>query len=53
MCIIVVDIVVYMLCLRFLLLCVDVMVTASAYEVSCSGACGCGMSDVYMLKSMG
>ena len=37
----------------FLLLCVDVMVMPSAYEVSCSGAGGCGMSDVYMLKSVG
>ena len=30
--------------------CVDVMVMSSAYRVSCSGAGGCGMSDVYMLS---
>ena len=34
-----------------LLMCVDVMTMPSAYEVRYSGACG--MSDVYMLKSVG
>ena len=34
-------------------LCVDVMVMASAYVVSFTGACGVGVSDVYMLKSVG
>ena len=29
------------------------MVMSSAYEVSFSGVGGCGMSDVYMLKSVG
>ena len=33
----------------FLLVCVHVMVMLPANEVSCSGADGCGMSDVYML----
>ena len=39
----------------FMSLCVDVMVTvmASAYVVSFTGACGVGVSDVYMLKSVG
>ena len=36
----------------FLLVCVDVMVMSSTYEVSCSGG-GCGMYDVYILKSVG
>ena len=26
---------------------------SSAYEVSCCGAGGCGMPDMYMLKSVG
>ena len=34
-------------------LCVDVMVMSSAYIVSFTGACGVGVSDVYMLKSVG
>ena len=34
-------------------LCVDVMVISSAYVVSFTGACGVGVSDVYMLKSVG
>ena len=33
-------------------LCVDVMVMSSAYVVSFTGACGVGVSDVYMLKSV-
>ena len=37
----------------FLLVFIDVMVMVSAYEVSCSGAGGCGMFDMYMLKSVG
>ena len=36
----------------FLSLCVDVMVMSSAYVVSFTGACGVGVSDVYMLKSV-
>ena len=36
----------------FMLLCVDVMVMSSAYIVSFTGACGVGVSDVYMLKSV-
>ena len=28
---------------------VDVMVMSSAYEVSCSGASGCGMCDVSLI----
>ena len=54
MCVIVVDMVICMLWLRFcgcVIVCIDVMVMSSAYEVSCSG--GCGMSDVYMLKMVG
>ena len=31
-------------------MCVDSMVMASVYEVSCSDALGCDISDVYMLK---
>ena len=34
-------------------MCVDGMVMSSAYRVSCSGAGGCGMSVVYMLKRVG
>ena len=34
-------------------LCVDVMVMSSAYVVSFIGTCGVGVSDVYMLKSVG
>ena len=37
----------------FMSLCVDVMVMSSAHVVSFTGVCGVGMSDVYMLKSMG
>ena len=33
-------------------LCVDVMEMSSAYEVSCSGAGSCGISDVYVLRSV-
>ena len=33
-------------------LCVDVMVMSSAYFISFTGACGVGVSDVYMLKSV-
>ena len=40
--------VVGMLWLRFACV-LDVMVMSSAYEVSCSGTGGSGMSDVYML----
>ena len=36
----------------FMSLCLDVMVMSSAYVVSFTGAC-VGMSDVYMLKSLG
>ena len=32
-------------------LCVNVMVMLSAYGVSFTGACGVGVSDVYMWKS--
>ena len=34
-------------------LCVDVMVISSAYVASFTGACGVGVSGVYMLKSVG
>ena len=34
-------------------LCVDGMGMSSAYVVSFTGACGVGVSDVYMLKSLG
>ena len=37
----------------FMLLCVDVMVMSSAYVVRFTGTCGVGVSDVYMLKSVG
>ena len=33
--------------------CVNHMAIPSAYEVKCSDAGGCGMSDVYMVKSVG
>ena len=36
----------------FFLLSVDGMVMSSAYEVGCIGAGGCGMFNVYMLKSV-
>ena len=36
---------------EFLLVCIDVIVMPSAYEISCTG--NGGMPDVYMLKSMG
>ena len=32
--------------------CIDVLVMSSAYIVSFTGACGVGVSDVYMLKSV-
>ena len=34
-------------------LCVDVMVMSSVYVVSFTGACGVGVSDVYMLNIVG
>ena len=37
----------------FMSLCVNVMVISSAYVVSFPGACGVGVSDVYMFKSVG
>ena len=37
----------------FISLCVDVMEMSSAYVVIFTGACGVGVSDVYMLKSVG
>ena len=37
----------------FMLFCVDVMVMSSAYVVSFAGACGVGLSDVYMLNNVG
>ena len=37
----------------FMSLCVDVMVMSSAYVVGFTGACGVGVSDVYMLKIVG
>ena len=37
----------------FMSLCVDVMVMSSAYVISSTAACGVGVSDVYMLKSVG
>ena len=37
----------------FMSLCVDVMVMSSAWVVSFTGACRVGVSDVYMLKSVG
>ena len=37
----------------FMSLCVDVMVMSSLYVVSFAGACGVGVPDVYMLKSVG
>ena len=36
----------------FMSLCVNVMVMSSEYVVSFTGACGVGVSDVYMLKSV-
>ena len=33
-------------------LCVDVMVMSSAYGVICTGVCGVGVSDVYMLNGV-
>ena len=50
MCVIDVDMAACMLWLRFW---VDIMEMSFAYEIRCSGAGGCGMSDVYMLKSVG
>ena len=29
---------------------IDVMVMSTAYEVTCTGACGCSMLDVYRLN---
>ena len=43
-------------CLFFAMLmslCVDVMVMSFMYVISFTGACGVGLSDVYMLKSVG
>ena len=37
----------------FIWLCVDVMVMSSVYVVSFTGSCGIGVSDVYMLNSVG
>ena len=37
----------------FMALCFNVMVISSAYVVSFTGACGVGVSDMYMLKSVG
>ena len=37
----------------FLFMCVDVMVMSYEYDVCCSVAGSCGMSDVYMLKIVG
>ena len=37
----------------FMSLCVDVMLMSSAYVVNFTSACGVGVSDVYMLKSVG
>ena len=37
----------------FMFLCVDVMVMSSVYVVSFTCACGVGVSDVYMLNSVG
>ena len=37
----------------FMSLWVDVMVMSSAYVVSFTGACDVGVSDVYMMKSVG
>ena len=37
----------------FMSLCVDVVVMLSAYVVSFTGACGAGVSDVYMLRCGG
>ena len=34
-------------------LCVDVMMMSSAYVVSFTDSCGVGISDVYMLNSVG
>ena len=36
----------------FMSLCVDVMVMSSAYVVSFTGACGVGVSDMYMLNNV-
>ena len=37
----------------FMSLCVDIIMMSSAYIVSFTGACGVGVSDMYMLKSVG
>ena len=37
----------------FMSLCVDVMVMSFALVVSFTGACGVGVSEVYMLKIVG
>ena len=34
-------------------MCVDIMVKSTVYEVTCSGAGGCGMSDVYYVEECG
>ena len=37
----------------FMSLRVDVMVMSSAYVISFTGACGVGVSDMYILNSVG
>ena len=37
----------------FMLLCVDVIVISSVYVLSFTGACGVGVSDMYMLNNVG
>ena len=37
----------------FISLCVDVMVISFVYFVSFAGACGAGLSDVYMSNNVG
>ena len=52
MCVFFVEMVVCMLWLRFSYMC-RCYGMSSAYEVSYSGAGGCGMSDMYMLTNVG
>ena len=35
------------------IVCVDLMMMSSAYEVTCTDACGRGVADVHRLNSMG
>ena len=35
------------------IVCVDLMMMLSAYEVTCTDACGRGVADVHRLNSMG